>query len=177
MDSRCRQSDCVGDPPGQWTAGVGSLTVLGTHLSGRQQVSGDVQHVVDPAGDPEVAVLIPPRAVARAVEAVELLEVGGLEPLVVSVHGAHDAGPGPAEHQVALPRAADLGALFVQQRRLDAEEGPAGRAGFGGRGARQRGDHVTARLRLPERVDHGAAGVAHHTVVPQPRLRIYGLPD
>src|SRR5215510_10786609 len=56
-------------------------------------VAGDVEHVVDAAGDPVVAVLVALHAVAREVVAGELREVGLLEALVVAPDGAGLARP------------------------------------------------------------------------------------
>lgn len=48
---------------------------------------------------------------------------------------------------------------------------------FHGRGPGQAGQHVAARLRLPEGVSDGAPAAADQVVVPQPRLRVYRLTD
>jgi hypothetical protein len=51
-------------------------------LGGGQPVPGDVDDVVDPAGDPEVAVLVPPGAIAYEVNMrAEPLEVRLDEPV------------------------------------------------------------------------------------------------
>ena len=63
-------------------------------LGGAQAVAADVDHVVDAAGDPVVAVLVAPAAVAGEVEPGEAREVGLVEALVVAVDRARLAGPG-----------------------------------------------------------------------------------
>src|SRR5215472_12587475 len=84
-------------------------------LGGGQPVPGDVDDVVDPAGDPEVAVLVAPCAVADEVDLwPEALEVGPDEPVPVVVERAEHARPGLGEdeHAAAL---ADLVPLLVEE--------------------------------------------------------------
>ena len=61
------------------------------NLSGGHQMPRAVEHVVDPAGDPEVSVLVALGAVARHVVAGEARKVRLLEPLVVPKHRPHYA--------------------------------------------------------------------------------------
>ena len=58
-----------------------------------QAVAGDVQHVVDAAHDPEVAVLVPARAVGGEVDARDLRPVLLLVALVVAVDRAQHRRP------------------------------------------------------------------------------------
>ena len=71
-------------------------------LGGAEPVAGDVDHVVDPAGDPVIAVLVAPAAVAGEVLAGIGREVGLHEALVVAVDGAHLPGPGIGDAQIAV---------------------------------------------------------------------------
>src|SRR3546814_468203 len=64
------------------------------HLGGADAVAADVDHVVDAASNPVVAVGVAAAAVAAEVHARIGLEVGVDEALVVAMHGAHLAGPG-----------------------------------------------------------------------------------
>ena len=87
--------------------GLGDLRVQhqgALDLGGAHAVAGDVDHVVDPAGDPVVAVLVAARAVAGEVVARVRGEVGLDEALVVAVDGAHLPGQGVLDDQVALGR-------------------------------------------------------------------------
>ncbi len=140
-------------------------------------MAGNVQHVIDAAHDPEVAVLVAPGAVAREVDVRDLAPVLGAVPVVVAVDGAEHARPGALDHQVT----AVIGRLFVavdiDHGGLDAEEGEAGRAGLGVVHARQSGDHDAAGFGLPPGVDHRAALAADHAVVPHPRLGVDRLAD
>src|SRR5438093_6780930 len=95
------------------TSGVANAP-MALHLGGAEPVARHVEHVVDPPGDPVVAVLIAPAAVAGEVETAILAEVGLLEALVIAPHGARLAGPRcrqaqRAAHAVALDHAAALG--------------------------------------------------------------------
>jgi len=56
-------------------------------------VAGDVDHVVDAAGDPVVSVLVAPAAIAGKIEAGISLEIGFEEAAMIVPHGAHLAGP------------------------------------------------------------------------------------
>ena len=70
-------------------------------LGGAEPVAGDVDHVVDAAGDPVVAVLVAPAAVAGEVLARIGLEVGVDEALMVAIDRAHHARPGIGDAQIA----------------------------------------------------------------------------
>src|SRR5574338_952477 len=59
------------------------------HLGGADTVPGNVDHVVDAAGNPVIAILVTAAAVACEVEAGIGLEVGFEEPPVVVPYGAH----------------------------------------------------------------------------------------
>jgi hypothetical protein len=56
-------------------------------------VAGDVDHVIDAAGDPVIAVFVAAAAVAGEVLALVGREVGLHEALVVAIDRAHLAGP------------------------------------------------------------------------------------
>ena len=143
-----------------------------------QPVPRHVEHVVDPAGDPVVAVLVPAAAVAGEVHALVGAEVRLDEALVVAVDRPRLAGPGALEAEVAAPVVAfEFVAVGVHQHRLDAEEGKRRRAGDQRRGARQRGDQDAARLRLPPGVDDRTLPVADHVVVPVPDLGVDRFAD
>ena len=70
-------------------------------LGRAEPVARDVDHVVDAARDPVVAVLVAARAVAREVLAGELLEIRVDEALMIAVDRAHLARPAVEQHEVA----------------------------------------------------------------------------
>ena len=76
-----------------------SITSMNLYLS--QNLTRAVEHVVDPAGDPEVPVLVALGAVARHVVAGEAREVRLLEPLVVPKHRPHYAC-GESENSIKI---------------------------------------------------------------------------
>ena len=119
-------------------------------------VAGDVDHVVDAAGDPVVAVLVAPAAVAGEVLARRGGEIGLHEALVVAVDGAHLAGPGIGDDEVALAAALQDLALrprpAARRRRSGSVAEPASASS-----PRQRRDQDAAGLRLPPGVDDRAA--------------------
>src|SRR3546814_15873048 len=79
-------------------------------------------------------------AVAAEVHARIGLEVGVDEALVVTMHGAHLAGPGIKHDQVAFGLAFKDLSIGVDDRRLHAEERPGGRYGIGRDRAGKRGE-------------------------------------
>ena len=148
------------------------------HLGRADAVAGDVEHVVDAAGDPVVAVLVAAAAVAGEVLALVGREIGLHEALVVAIDRAHLAGPAVGDAEIAVGGALQHLALGVDQLRLDAEEGPRRRAGLQVGRAGQRRDQDAAGLGLPPGVDDRAAlAVADDVVVPLPGFRIDRLAD
>ena len=87
------------------------------HLGGADAVAGDVEHVVDAADDPEIAVLVEPRAVAGEIVARQLAPVLLLEALVVAPERAQHRGPRLREEEPAAAAARDLGAGLVEHLR------------------------------------------------------------
>jgi len=145
-------------------------------LGRAQAVSADLEDVVAPADDPEVAVLVHLGRVAGVVPALalEAFPVGLAEALGVVEDGAGHAGPGVLDDQVAFVPGLHLHAVVVHHGDLVAEEGPCGAAGLEGRDG-QRADHEPAGLGLPPGVDDGAVASAHEAVVPLPGLGVDGL--
>ena len=86
-------------------------------LGGAEAVAGDVDHVVDAAGDPVIAVRVAAAAVAGEVLAGIGREVGVDEALVVAVDRAHLAGPGVGDAEIAGGRAFQHLALGVDELR------------------------------------------------------------
>ncbi len=124
-------------------------------LDRRDPVPRDVHHVVDAAEQPEVAVLVDPRAVAGEVEAREALPVRRPEPRVVAEDAARHRRPRPLEDEVAAALL-DLLALLVDDRRGDPGERLRRRAGLRRRHSGQRRDEDHPGLGLPPRVDDRA---------------------
>src|SRR3984885_1947955 len=161
----------------------------GLELLGPEPVAGHVDHVVDAAEDPEVAVGRLDRAVAGEVGPV--VPVGGLrvlvvlgvvrrdEPLRLAPDGLEDARPRVADDDVARLAAArgHLFAVLVEDGRQDAE----GRGAAGARlhrvDAGQRGAEEPAGLGLPPGVDDHRLVLADAVVIPAPDLRLDRLAD
>src|SRR5690606_24533807 len=96
--------------------GFGNLLVKhqgALDLGGAHAVTGDVEHVVHPAGDPVVTIAIAARAIASEVVAGIGGKVGIQHALVVAEYAADLGGPGGLDHQTALTRALDLLALAI----------------------------------------------------------------
>jgi hypothetical protein len=146
------------------------------HFRGADAVAADVDHVVDAAGDPVVAVLVAPAAVAGEIRAGIGPEIGVDEARVIAVDGAHLARPGIEQHEVALGRAFEHDAVGIDDGRLHAEEAAGGRTGF----LRYRagsGDQDAAGFGLPPGIDDRTTAFAHHAVIPLPGFGIDRLAD
>ena len=133
-----------------------------------------INHIVDPALDPDIPVPVPLRAVPGVEHAGVRTHIRVQVPFMVLPDRARDGRPRPLEHEHALdvvPREL-LPADGVQYRRLDPKERHRRRAGLGLDRTRERGDDDRARLGLPERVDDGALPPADVLVVPVPGLGV-----
>mmetsp|Transcript_8250 Transcript_8250/g.30155 ORF Transcript_8250/g.30155 Transcript_8250/m.30155 type:complete len:565 (+) Transcript_8250:713-2407(+) len=138
---------------------------------------GDVDDVVDAAGDPKVAVGVAAAAVAGDVVALEHGVVHGLEAVVIAVAASRRGRPRLLDGEEAAGFALELVPFVVQNHGLDAEERQRRASGLQRRRPRQRRDHEAARLRLPVRVHDRAPRLADDGVVPPPRLRVDRLAD
>ena len=147
------------------------------NFGGTQTVAGNVQHVIDAAGDPVVAIFVTARAVAAEVHIFKGGEVGLFEAFVVAKQRARLARPGIGDRQVPLGRAFQRRAFVIHQHRLDAEEGTRGGTGLQLDGAGQRGDHKAAGFGLPPGVHHRALLVADLLPVPLPGFRVNRFAD
>ena len=146
-------------------------------FGGAEAVAADVEDVVHAAGDPEVAVLVAAGAVAAEVHAGDVAPVGLLVALRVAEDAAEHRRPRLADDEQARLALRNFLAVAVDDGGVDAEDGERGAAGDGGRGARQRAEHVAAGFGLPPGVDDGALLVADDLVVPAPGLGVDGLAD
>ena len=88
------------------------------NLSSGHQMPRAVEHVVDPASDPKIPVLVTLGTISRHVVAGEAREVGFLEPrisgvnifqnlgfaspILIAIDGAHNPRPRPRKHNVAF---------------------------------------------------------------------------
>ena len=62
-------------------------------LGGAEPVAGDIDHVVDPPGNPVITILIATRAVAGKIKIGKGRKVGIDKAAMVAVDGAHLPGP------------------------------------------------------------------------------------
>ena len=97
-------------------------------LGGAEAMAGDVDHIIDPSGQPVKTVLVPACAVAGKIESREGREIGLDEPLVVAEDRAHDPWPGMGDTEVSFARTFDDLAVVVDDDRLDTKERPRRRA-------------------------------------------------
>ncbi len=155
--------------------GLGHCGVLDQrafHLGGAHAVAGYVNHVIDAACDPVIAVLVAAAAVAGEVHPGIGFEVSVDEALVVAIDRAHLARPAVGDAEVTFARTLLDLALRIDDDRPDAEERAGGRAGLEHRRTGQRCDQNAAGLGLPPCVYYGAAVLADYLVIPVPGLRV-----
>src|SRR5215216_6016401 len=146
-------------------------------LHGADAVTRDVHHVVYPARDGVVTILIPLGSVLDEVLVAEPLPIGLAVTLGILVDRAEHARPRPGDDQVPLTGAFDRVVFLVVDVDEDAGEGPGGAARLGRGQAGQRRNHDAAGLRLPPRIHDGAITLADVLLVPLPRPRVDGLAD
>ena len=72
-------------------------------LAGAEAVPGHVEHVVDAPDDPEIAILVPPGAVAGKVTPRDVAPVLFLVAAIVAIDGTEHRRPRLANDQLALP--------------------------------------------------------------------------
>src|SRR5690606_17652671 len=101
-------------------------------LHGAEAVTRDIDHVVDAAHDPEVAVVVAPGAVTGEVDVLDLAPVLVAVAVIVAVHGAQHAWPRTAHDEVAALASRDFVAVGVDHSGVDAEHRDASRAGLTG---------------------------------------------
>ena len=92
------------------------------HLGRAKPVTGDIDHVVDAASDPVIAVLVTTAAVASEVFAGIGAEISVHEPLVIAVNRAHLARPRVGNAQIAAHGAFQHLALGIDDLRYHAKE-------------------------------------------------------
>src|SRR5439155_2985370 len=146
-------------------------------LGGAEAMAGDVNDIIDPAGDPIEAVSVAARSVTGEIEPLEGREIGFDEAFVVAIDGSHHTGPGARETEIAFGGAVETLAFAIDDDRLASEERPRRRSRLQRRRARDRGDQDPAGLGLPPGADDRAALLADMVVVPQPGFRIDRLAD
>ena len=146
-------------------------------FGGAEAVAGDVEHVIDAADDPEIAVLVPAGAVTGEIESGNFAPVSFLIPRAVAVNGAEHGGPGFANDEFAAHVGSDFLAVVIDDGGINAEERKRRGAGLGRRGTGERGNHDRSGFGLPPGVDDGTASGADFLVIPHPRLGVDRLAD
>ena len=149
----------------------------GFDLHGAEAMTAHVDHVVDPAHHPEVAIGIAASAVTGEVHegsigGANLFPVALPEALGIAVHRAQHPRPRPPHHEIAA-LVGLLGIPFmIHHISDDARQRQGGGTRFGGGGSWQRRDHHPARLGLPPGIHHRAAVATDHIPIPDPGLWI-----
>ena len=146
-------------------------------LDGGEPVAGDVEHVIDPAHDPVVAIGVLPGVVASEILSRHAGPIGLPKPLVIAPDAPEHAGPRLCHHEPAALTLLDRIAGRIDDLGADAGQRQRATARLGGRATGQRAHHDAARLGLPPGVHDRAPRAADHLVVPHPGLGIDPLAD
>src|SRR2546427_6757346 len=97
-----------------------------------QAMTGDINHIVYPTGDPVVTILIPTTTVTSEVLPRIKRKIGLAKAFVIAVHGPHYSWPGELNAQVAGDIiSGEFIALVIDHTRLYAEEWQSRRAWLG----------------------------------------------
>ena len=155
--------------------GVGHQSALDFRRA--EPMAGHIDHIVDAAGDPVIAVFIAAAAVAGEIHAGESREVSFNKALRIAIERARLSGPGISS--TSGPSQAPVAGfvVLIQNRWLHAEERTRRRPGLQRRSAGQRRDQYPAGFSLPPGVDDRAAAVADNAMIPKPGFRIDRLAD
>ena len=118
----------VGHADGRGLGDGGMADQRALDLGRAQPVAADLDHVVDAADHPDVAVLVHTRRVAGQIVALflETLPVLADVALRVAVNRARHAGPGAFDDQVAVFVGRHRLAILIYDFNLDAGEGASG---------------------------------------------------
>ena len=140
-------------------------------------VAGHIQHIIDTAGDPEIAIRVASRAIAREIPPRKGGEIGFDETLMVAIDGPHLPRPGPRDAQIAINRTIKDIVVSIDKHRLDAKERACRRARLGRRGTGKRCDQNPAGFGLPPGIDNWTTAIANNIMIPHPGFRIDRLTD
>tara|TARA_B100000674_G_scaffold477395_1_gene472885 strand:- start:109651 stop:110247 length:597 start_codon:yes stop_codon:yes gene_type:complete len=145
------------------------------NLCGAQAVAGHVDHIVDPAGNPVIAILIAAGTIPGAILAGEGGEIGLHKAFMIPPQGTHLARPTVGNHQIAFGGPGQHMAFVIHQLRANSVERLGGSARLMHRAAGQGGNHHPPGFRLPPGVNHLRLSGSDHVVIPLPRCRINGF--
>src|ERR1035437_1828360 len=170
--------------------GLGDLVdgeSCGLELFGPEAVPGHVDHVVDPAEDPVIAVgglyrsvtgkVGPVSPVLAVLVGAVLLVIGLHEHVGLAPDGLEDPGPGVADADVASLAAASghFVSVLVIYHRVDPQDRGSATTGFHRVHSGQRASQKATVLGLPPGVDDHGFTFADGVVVPAPHRRLDGL--
>src|SRR5215831_535316 len=120
----------------------------------------NIDHVVDTAHDPVVAILVTAGAVTRKVA------------IRIAINCAKHARPWFLDNEKAARTLWDWLAIHRHDFRYDTRNWASRRSRLSGNRARDRRDHDVTGLGLPPRVDNGTAVMANHFAEPHPGFGI-----
>src|SRR4051812_49260497 len=123
-------------------------------------MTADVHHVIDPAQDPVVAIMVAARGVAGEIGARDLAPILFFVALVIAPDAANHAGPRLLQYQIAFVVGRDWLAFEIHNFRHDSRHRQCARPWLQRYGTGHRRDQDAAGFGLPPGVDNGTATAA-----------------
>src|SRR6266516_3726675 len=142
-----------------------------------QPVAGDIQDIIDPANNPEIAIFITARAIAGEITAFEFAPILSLVPLLVTVDRAQHRRPRTPDDQFSAHVRPHFVPFFIDNGWFDTEEWKrcATRLRWNCTGKRR--DQNRSGFSLPPRIDNGTTRAADVLIIPHPYFRINRFTD
>ncbi len=142
-----------------------------------QTVARDVDHIVNAAHHPEVAIAITAGPITgevdrAAISSTQVFPIAAAEAIGISMHRAHHSRPGPAHHQEATLIGTSRLTGGIHHIGSNSRQGKGCRSRLGGRRPGQGADHHATGFGLPPGVDDRATVGADDIAIPDPSLRI-----
>ncbi len=141
-------------------------------FSGTHAMTGDIDHVINAAGDPVEAILVAAAAITGKIRAGIGRKIRVDESLMIAVDRSHLSRPTIRDQQIAVGRAFQFVTVRVHQHWLHAKERMTAGARLHFGRARQRNNHGTACLGLPPSVDDRTPRFTYDVEIPFPCFRI-----
>ena len=142
------------------------------NLDRREPVTGHVEHIVNAAHDPVIAISVLSGVVACQILPGHTRPVGFTKSLVVAPDASQHSRPRLRQYQPASFALVHRVACGIHDLRTNSRQWQRATARLGGRATRQWAHHDAARFRLPPRIHNRAAFAADHLVIPDPRFGI-----
>ncbi len=141
-------------------------------FGGAHAVTRYVDHVINTAGDPVIAIIIATCAITGGVDVFKRAEIGLDEAFMVTIDRPHLTRPAVLDDKVAIGCTGQFLAFVIKQGRLNTKERQGRRTRFEVGRTRQRRNQDAAGFGLPPGIDNRAVLFADMLVIPFPGFRV-----